>query len=108
MPLHIAGTNFRPGAGLVVRFGGAPARGTGSGACNTPPDASSSTCSSSSSEQRTSVAVVPAVFVSSAVLAVEPPATAHPEYQDVPMQVSVNAGITFGVNVMYYREEIPI
>lgn len=127
MPVHVAGAEFRPGAGLVVRFRGVPAVGTGTGA-----DSSSSASASSQSHAATATAaaaaaaafaasyspaaVVPAVWVSSAVLkveppaAVEPPATAHASWypEDVPLEVSVNGGVSYSTEVLQYRVEIPV
>jgi hypothetical protein len=117
MPVHVVGAEFRPGAGLVVRFGGVPAAGSGASTTssafsqsNAATAASAAAAAASAAETAySSVAVVPAVWVSSAVLKVEPPAAAHASgYRDVPLEVSVNGGVSYSTEVLQYREEIPV
>ena len=59
------------------------------------------------------MAVVPAVWVSSAVLKVEPPSMSHhaASYLDrptVPLEVSVNGGVSYSTEVLQFKVETPV
>ena len=79
-PVHVLGTEFKPGEGLRARFANG---GT-------------------SPEARRAV-LVRAHFVSSALVKVEQPATEA----EVRIDVSVNGGVSFSDVAVAYREEIP-
>jgi hypothetical protein len=111
LPIHILGQDFRQGAGMLVRFGGSP---------NSTPSSrqlSSSMLFAASALNHIyndavniprHTVIVPAYFVSSALVKVEPPQSMQLKPGGVPLAVTGNGGASFSTRILLYSHKFPL
>ena len=111
LPIHIVGQDFRRGAGMLVRFGGNPE----SAGASSRQSSSVALFESSALDHMhratinilTRMVMVPAHFVSSVIVKVEPPQSKQLKLGSVPLAVTGNGGASFSTRTLLYSQEFP-
>ena len=111
LPIHVVGQDFRRGAGMLVRFGGTP---ESAGASSRQFSSVALFESSALDHMRratinilTRMVMVPAHFVSSVIVKVEPPQSKQLKLGSVPLAVTGNGGASFSTRTLLYSQEFP-